>query len=87
MLDNLKTQMRVKLIQKLKKQSNMDLQKNKVGDDQSTRLTRRLASSLIDQYLSDKQMNFTHQIFLPESGFNGKILAPREVHEVLKLEY
>lgn len=79
LVDNVRTQIRQKLLDKLKH----PVRTQEIKPDQL--LIKRICSSLMIDYLSVNQHNYTLSVFQPECGFSKNLLPGEELSEVLKL--
>ncbi|EGR28012.1 hypothetical protein IMG5_184820 [Ichthyophthirius multifiliis] len=84
-LDQVKTQLRHKMMEKLvqsQKQQNLQIQQL----DNQKQLRKRLLASLINEYMDYEQFHYSQSIYLPESGFAQKTLIRQEIQDIMNIE-
>lgn len=80
LVDNVRTQVRQKLLDKLKHPPRT----KEIKPDEM--LVKKVCSSLIIDYLSFNQLNYTLSVFQPECGFSKNLLQSEELSSLLKLK-
>lgn len=84
MVENMKTQLRYKLLERLQFQQKKIPTSDKISD--SELLLKRVLASSVAEYLKENKFEYSLSVFVPETTFGNSLLSKDELKILLKYE-